>query len=101
MLIGLSVRGIWTGGLNRRRRPVAERKDDYAGPLLKDLNKLARLMAERAGQVDDADTLELLGRVRWFLKTRLTDAAKAGCHHCHEGERGTPCWWCGLKNRAT
>lgn len=34
-----------------------------------------------------------------FLKRRLTEAAIHGCHHCHEGEAGTPCWWCGLKNR--
>lgn len=33
-----------------------------------------------------------------FLRTRLTDAAKSGCHHCGEGDRGTPCWRCGLKN---
>lgn len=33
-----------------------------------------------------------------FLNRRLTDAARVGCHHCDEGEPGTPCWWCGLKS---
>ena len=38
-------------------------------------------------------------RAVWFLRNRLTDAAKAGCHHCDEGERGAPCHWCGLRTR--
>lgn len=36
-------------------------------------------------------------RAIWFLTHRLTDAAKAGCHHCDENEKGEPCFWCGLK----
>lgn len=42
---------------------------------------------------------EAVDGVLWFLDRRLTDAAKAGCHHCGEGDRGIPCWWCGLRNR--
>jgi hypothetical protein len=62
--------------------------DEYAGSLI------AALKANPNG----ADAA-LVARVRKFLDRRLTDAAKGGCHHCHEGESGAPCWWCGLKNR--
>lgn len=34
----------------------------------------------------------------YFGRKRLTDAARGGCHHCGEGDHGTPCHWCGLKN---
>ena len=43
------------------------------------------------------DPKTLLAAIRWFLRNRLTEAAIAGCHQCDEGEKGTPCWWCGLK----
>ncbi len=33
-----------------------------------------------------------------FITERLTEAAIEGCHHCGEGDKGSPCWWCGLKN---
>jgi hypothetical protein len=40
---------------------------------------------------------QFVGDALKFLRRRLTDAAKAGCHHCDEGEPGQPCHWCGLR----
>lgn len=66
--------------------------DQYAGELIKALRKQAR-----AGNGIDQ---VLATRVIRFLERRLTDAAKAGCHHCDErGEAYAPCWWCGLKRK--
>lgn len=58
--------------------------DEYADTVIKALKKGEPGAAERAAK---------------FMKRRLTPAAIFGCHHCHEGDSGTPCWWCGLKNR--
>lgn len=67
--------------------------DEYAGTLLTDLRRAER---GTSGQADR----DLVERVIRFLDRRLTDAAKAGCHHCDDvGEPGAPCWWCGLKRR--
>lgn len=67
-------------------------QDEYAGELIKDLRRQAR-----AG--NGADQVLTTRAIR-FLERRLTDAAKAGCHHCDDvAEKGSPCWWCGLKKR--
>jgi hypothetical protein len=65
-------------------------KEDYAQLLIRDLQQAAKNSPN--GRV-------LLLRAADFLNRRLTEAAIGGCHHCHEGDTGTPCWWCGLKNR--
>lgn len=65
---------------------MRDKPDRYAAPVIKAL---------RAGDPD------AVARAIRFLHLRLTDAAKAGCHHCDEGARGTPCWWCGLKNETS
>lgn len=70
--------------------------DNYAGPLLKELRGLRGELKEHLG----AASLAIVDRTIRFLDRRLTDAAKAGCHHCDDvQERGGPCWWCGLKKR--
>lgn len=58
--------------------------DRFAGPVIAALKK-------------DKSTAAV-NRAIAFLEKRLTDAAKGGCHHCDEGDKGSPCWWCGLKN---
>ena len=68
---------------------MAERR--FGGTVIRELSELRRTTV-------DTDTRIAIGRALAFLRTRLTDAAKAGCHHCGEGEKGSPCWWCGLKN---
>jgi hypothetical protein len=65
-------------------------RDRFGGDLL------TALRAAKAGG-SPAGAL-LIDRLIWFLDKRLTDAAKGGCHHCGEGDKGTPCWWCGLRN---
>jgi len=57
---------------------------------------LQRVLRKGGLAPEHADAVKLAVK---FLATRLTAAARAGCHHCHEGARGTPCWWCGLKNK--
>ncbi len=54
-----------------------------------------------AAPVDETETRALLEDIRSFLRRRLTDAAKGGCHHCGEQEtRYAPCHWCGLKGKS-
>lgn len=65
--------------------------DEYAGALL--------IALRRARRLQKPIEPELIDRLISFLRRRLTAAAKSSCHHCHEGERGAPCWWCGLRNR--
>lgn len=48
---------------------------------------------------DQSDARERLDFVIEFLQQRLTEAAISGCHHCNEGQSGSPCWWCGLANQ--
>lgn len=60
------------------------------------LRKLKAAM-QRTAQPIPREVQTAVAEVLRFLDRRLTDAAKAGCHHCDEGERGTPCRWCGLK----
>lgn len=58
----------------------------YANDIIKDLRN-----------VDDGDGP--VGRAIGWLVANLTDAARAGCHHCGEAERSdAPCWWCGLRD---
>lgn len=61
-----------------------KKRDMFAGPVIKALETL--------------DQDEPVLRAIDFLRSRLTDAAIAGCHHCGEGESSAPCWWCGLRN---
>lgn len=70
------------------------RPSDYGAAHIKALRK-----ALKDGGVNVPGPVQIAatGTIR-FLERRLTDAAKAGCHHCTEGPRGAPCWWCGLKN---
>lgn len=71
--------------------------DDYGGVLLKELRQVRRrILADTVGP----GPLSVIDRTIRFLDRRLTDAAKAGCHHCDDvQEKGGPCWWCGLKVR--
>lgn len=66
---------------------------EYGAAIIKDLRKARR----RIDQFAHPEVVQAIDRAVKFLRTRLTDAAKAGCHHCDEGEKDAPCWWCGLK----
>lgn len=56
------------------------------------------LVAARRRKDLPPEVATAIGETLKFLNRRLTEAAKHGCHHCGEGERGSPCWWCGLRN---
>lgn len=74
--------------------------DRYAGDLLKDLRRALRAFKVPMEKRTRVDVKPLLERAVMFLNTRLTDAAKGGCHHCDDvGEAGATCWWCGLKRK--
>lgn len=71
-----------------------ENWDKHPARIIRDLTKALRANGANVPM----DVQVAATRAVRFLRNRLTQAAIHGCHHCDEGERGKPCWWCGLKN---
>lgn len=67
-------------------------RDKFGGPVIRDLRAFI--------ESNTPMNLSAVEAALDFLETRLTDAAIHGCHHCGEVERGAPCHWCGLAERA-
>ncbi len=71
---------------------MAKRHESFGQSVIVELRALGKSLHDNGY---DAPAIE---RAVTFLTTRLTEAARHGCHHCGEGERGTPCYHCGLRN---
>ena len=80
---------------DKHEAPMTPRftRHNYAQPVIDDLVGIRR-------RTSSAVTSAMLDSAIDFLKRRMTDAAKAGCHHCdEERDRPAPCRWCGLKGK--
>lgn len=72
---------------------TTDTKPKFAAPIIAGLER-----AKAYASLDPVGAAIAMDEAIDFLRMRLSDAARDGCHHCDETQPAHICWWCGLSS---